>query len=487
MLSFEVVGTNGSKPQPTTQRQPTRENTALRTQKSSRSSRRPLQPQNGRQSFGEYYEQLKKFKKKTERLSQLGGTSGGERPRPKSEEPPRATRVTRRTRVSWAARGATAAGAATTDINPSPPPPAPTTTSAARSSARTRPPSASRLRQHLRTNSRPPSSKSIAPPPSQQFVTNTSVCLSHPRSVTCTTGTDALCAPSSSATTAANSTTNSTTNNNTNNNTNNTPNNTTNNTPITSSATDAVMGTSPIASAMSPEWIRKKVSLEEMNWTPDSTSVGNNNEQGWGTSMVGMRSPGPSAWGKEDLIFHAMYNIPTTREEELDSHTTKEELKNSKNEDVKSNSNSNLSQARVDCWQQKPSSLSSAGQHKLKFKTKEQAPLPRAPLPRAPKMKKAARQQKQRQQPVAASPSTRLFKMTRGTPQVVRMPKKFHDILNGNGAVKKKLALDLESVKKIKVGSGSSTSRTARTHANEVLTKKKQKEQSQRRRPQSAK
>jgi hypothetical protein len=247
------------------------------------------------------------------------------------------------------------------------------------------------------------------------------------------------------------------------------------------------MGTSPIASAMSPEWIRKKVSLEEMNWTPDSTSVGNNNEQGWGTSMVGMRSPGPSAWGKEDLIFHAMYNIPTTREEELDSHTTKEELKNSKNEDVKSNSNSNLSQARVDCWQQKPSSLSSAGQHKLKFKTKEQAPLPRAPLPRAPKMKKAARQQKQRQQPVAASPSTRLFKMTRGTPQVVRMPKKFHDILNGNGAVKKKLALDLESVKKIKVGSGSSTSRTARTHANEVLTKKKQKEQSQRRRPQSAK
>ena len=202
-----------------------------------------------------------------------------------------------------------------------------------------------------------------------------------------------------------------------------------------------------------------------------------------------MDSPGPSAWGKEDPIFDAMYNIPRNKLTKENSKENNEDLTRKDNDDKDngdqggSKKGSTFSQARVDCWQKQPTqqttttTITTTATHNKKGKDQIQAP------PRAPKIKKTPSQQ-----PVAASPSTRLFKMTRATPRPSKVyTKKFHHILVGD--VKKKLSLDLKMVV-VPTSSSSSTSRTTRSSrkSNEVLKRKKNKQLgSQCHRPQSAK
>ena len=445
MLNFTVVGSNGSRPPQITNHP----NTSKPT--NHLKNRRPLKPQNGRQSFSQYYDLLKK-----NRARNVTTTSTGSGSRSEASPPP-------------------------------PPPHVPSSKNKPkhirpRSSSRNRPPSAPRQRLQVYSNTRNktvviknkpiqttriktpvPELLSPATPPTK-FITNATKRLS---------GTTAATSAATTATTATTTTTTKvyTTLTSNSDSTNSTTIPTCSSTTIhpcttnnPSSSTTSTTSTSPNVTTKTPPHVRTKVSLAEMNWTPT------NDFNEWGNGASGPDSPAFAAWDKQDAIFEQIYNRPREEPQRNDNVVSMATTKTSKiggkpkKQIVEVHSRysscpSTSSNSSSSCWQQKLKPKENDKEKERKNKEKEKTRdmkkeidvnnnstnngLPPRQTNKSHKAQKANKSHKaNKSNKCMASPSTRLFQVVRETPRTKRGDTQFWP---------KRRIVDLAPVSKMKL------------------------------------
>jgi hypothetical protein len=187
-----------------------------------------------------------------------------------------------------------------------------------------------------------------------------------------------------------------------------------------------------------------------MNWTPTDTD-----EARWGPN-----SPAIAGWGKQDVIFERMYNLPSeqkTKRLEEDGATKKITKKTKKHLFVSN---------RVDCWQNAPT----------KIQTQQQLTIIPSKGKADPVKKNKSKGYPSTPLVSMASPSSRLFKIVRETPRTRRGERK---LLPKRKVMVSKMSLDLSNNKS--KGTCNPKISTARTSKSKADKRKKEE-----RRPHSA-